>query len=189
MHSGQQRRERVLPRTFDSSIRRECWESQPSDILRDGAKSTHERTQPCACAGTRCPDGQEDRSRGGEIDNRGNAEDCGRATPGECLCREFAPSMRFVERGTTGRGSSERNQRVAEHDMPSLPNRPRVAETTTRHRTGRDQGSTSETSLATVCRAGRHCDKRLNTIIVVDEREGIKTAGNTAKFTKAYNGS
>ena len=30
MHSGQQRRERVLPRTFDSSIRRECWESQPA---------------------------------------------------------------------------------------------------------------------------------------------------------------
>ena len=50
-------------------------------------------------------------------------------------------------------------------------------------------GSTSETTLSRVCRAGRHCDKRLNTISVVGEREGIKTARNTAKFTKAYNGS
>ena len=98
--------------------------------------------------------------------------------------------MRFVERGTTGRGSSERNQRVADQEHVVAP--PIVQESLgPQPGKGLEEtgGSTSETTLSRVCRAGRHCDKRLNTIIVVGEREGIKTARNTAKFTKAYNES
>ena len=47
--------------------------------------------------------------------------------------------------------------------------------------------SASEMSLSRVCRAGLDFDKRLHTIIVVGEREGIEAPCNTAEFAKAYN--
>ena len=160
---------------------------KPGNILRDGARSTRERTQPCACVGTRCPACQEDRSRGGEIDSRGDAEGCGHATLGEYLCRESAPSMRFVGSPTAGQGSSERNQRFATHLMSSPP----IFRESPRPPPGKGleaiAESTRETSLSRICRVGSDCDMSLLTTIIAGERERIKASRNTLEFPRAHN--
>ena len=113
-HSGQRRRERGSYRTFGSSSPHESAESQPGNILRDGARSTRERKRPCACGGTRCPAGREDRARAGETGGRDGAKGDGPVAPGECLCRGSSPSTRCVEAATTDRRSSQWSRRIGE---------------------------------------------------------------------------